>query len=533
MSVMIERLIVNPKMEIACRYFIYFVLLLPLLIFRDYTPANELGYISIADEALRNHTWFTFYTQGEIYADKPPLYLWLVMLSKLTTGGYHMWIIGTFSLLPALGILVIMDRWFRYSGIEHHPLSSNVLLMTTAFFVGPAILIRMDMLMAFFIVLSLYTFYRIYSNRHTKAEPYLLPVYIFLAVFTKGPIGILFPLASILGFLTIKKQLRTFGRYLGWRQWLIMLALFGAWFTAVYIEGGNEYLNNLLVKQTIGRGINTFHHKEPFWYYFPRMLMTFAPWSPLYLILLWLGIRKKLFTTDLHRFFAVTITVNLLLLSLISSKLDVYLLPLYPFIVYLCAAFLTQLKDEKSVKFGIGISVIIFILLFPALILFGDQLAEHIKGLLPYIGIGILSVTSLLALRLLLRCQVRKAIVYTGFGMLLMFFVVSFAIPQVNHHIGFKELAHKAKITAQKTSTEKFYYYNYQRIRNMDVYLGNGVEPVRSISKLDSIDRAGQPAIVFIREKDVRREQALREWIDTQDGRQAVGSYSWYVIGDN
>ncbi|MDD2251218.1 MAG: glycosyl transferase, partial [Candidatus Cloacimonetes bacterium] len=79
------------------RYLYYLLLLIPAFIFRDFTPANELKYISIADEALQSGTWFTFYNHGEIYADKPPLFFWLIMLSKLITGGYHMWLIGLFS----------------------------------------------------------------------------------------------------------------------------------------------------------------------------------------------------------------------------------------------------------------------------------------------------------------------------------------------------------------------------------------------------------------------------------------------------
>lgn len=85
------------------RYLSYILLLLPVFIFRDYTPANELKYISIADEAIRNNTWFTFYNHGEVYADKPPLFFWLIMLARSIAGEYYIWIIGLFSLLPAMG----------------------------------------------------------------------------------------------------------------------------------------------------------------------------------------------------------------------------------------------------------------------------------------------------------------------------------------------------------------------------------------------------------------------------------------------
>ena len=35
------------------RYLLFFACFIPLLYFRDFTPNNELKYLSIADEALR------------------------------------------------------------------------------------------------------------------------------------------------------------------------------------------------------------------------------------------------------------------------------------------------------------------------------------------------------------------------------------------------------------------------------------------------------------------------------------------------
>ena len=58
-------------------YLIWFIALLPIMILRDFTPNNELRYLSIVDEAISNGNIFTFTNQGEIYADKPPLHFGL------------------------------------------------------------------------------------------------------------------------------------------------------------------------------------------------------------------------------------------------------------------------------------------------------------------------------------------------------------------------------------------------------------------------------------------------------------------------
>ena len=91
--------------------------LLPVMILRDFTPSNELRYLSIADEALRDGHLFAFFNHGVPYADKPPLYLWLVMLGRQLFGGHCMAFLSLFSLVPAMVILRTMDRWAAESGV--------------------------------------------------------------------------------------------------------------------------------------------------------------------------------------------------------------------------------------------------------------------------------------------------------------------------------------------------------------------------------------------------------------------------------
>ncbi|MFV0483148.1 MAG: ArnT family glycosyltransferase [Bacteroidales bacterium] len=513
------------------RYIIFFILLLPLYLFRDYTPSNELKYLSIAEEALRSNTWFAFYNHGEIYADKPPLHLWLIMLSKLLTGGYHMIVIGLLSLLPALGILAVMDKWLREFKINHNPLVSNLLLMTTVMFTGSFAVVRMDMLMTLFIVLSLYTFFRIYKGVNSKADIYLLPIYIFLAVFTKGAVGFLTPLLSIAVFLAVKKKIKTFGSYLGWRQWAILLGLFAAWFTGVYIDGGSEYLNNLVFKQTVGRGVNSFHHKEPIWFYFPRMLWSFAPWILLYIAIIWTGIRNKLIKTDLQMFFAIIFLANLIMLSLVSAKLDIYLLPLYPFIVYLCSSLMSAVKNNIKIKIGMYFAALIFASLLPGFIFFGQYIPFEIKGILPYLATGSVSALSIMALWQTYKNRIDNAIVCLGFGMFLLFFFGSFVIPQVNEHIGYKKLAEKAKSISKEKQIENYYYVDFRGAENMDVFLDQQLESINSAAKLDSTDRLQQYSILFIETEDISDDKEIEKILNAEPNKWEIGAFSIFILG--
>ena len=251
------------------RYLLLFIAVLPLFIFRDLTRNNELRYLSIADEAIRDGHLFAFYNHGAAYADKPPLYLWIVMLGRLIFGNNMaglMTFMSLFSVVPSLVILWIMNRWVR-PFVSYIPArrAGQLMLYTSVYFIGSAVVLRMDMLMCMFIVLALRTFWRIYSGEsdrenHLRRDRLLFPLWVFLAIFTKGPVGILVPLVSVIVFLIVQGQWRKIGAYWGWRTWGILLALCIVWFGAVYVEGGTPYLDNLLVKQTAGRAVDAFHH---------------------------------------------------------------------------------------------------------------------------------------------------------------------------------------------------------------------------------------------------------------------------------
>lgn len=217
-------------------YWIVFILicLIPIAVWRDYTPANELRYISIADEALRNHTWFTLTNHGEPYSDKPPFYFWLIMLCKLITGEYHMGILILYSLLPALGIAHTMDKWTRGLMSSNSRATLPLFLITTGYFAGTAMVLRMDMLMVWFIILALYHFHQMYEGKgNFQKHQILMAVFIVLGFYAKAFMGILIPLVTSLLFLVYKKEARSFGKYWNWKVWSIILASLVFWFGMV------------------------------------------------------------------------------------------------------------------------------------------------------------------------------------------------------------------------------------------------------------------------------------------------------------
>ena len=173
-----------------------FLALTPVMILRDYSPSNELRYLSIVDEAISEGHVFAFTNQGQDYADKPPLYFWLMMLLKLLFGGHCMFALSMLSFIPACIIIVVMDKWLRaaYPGsfTSEQRFAMALMLGTTGLFLGMTVFLRMDMMMCMWIVLALWTFWKMeHGIGRISSQRVMLPLYTFLALFTKGPVGVL------------------------------------------------------------------------------------------------------------------------------------------------------------------------------------------------------------------------------------------------------------------------------------------------------------------------------------------------------
>jgi 4-amino-4-deoxy-L-arabinose transferase-like glycosyltransferase len=512
------------------RYALYFIAVLPIFIFRDFTPDNELRYLSIVDEALRNSSTFTFFNHGLIYADKPPLYLWIVMLGKSIFGHHSMFFLSIFSFVPALVVVYVMDKWVGKLLSEKERLIGELMLMTCGFFIGTAIVLRMDMLMCMFIVLALYTFFRIYSGEGKPRDSWLFPIFVFLAIFTKGPIGIIVPLVSTVVFLIAQKKIRSIGKYWGWKTLLILIVLCGVWFAGVYEEGGSAYLNNLLFNQTVNRAVNSFHHKEPFYYYFIAFLYSLAPWALLIAGILISGIKRKLATTDLERFFLTIGLTTFVTLSFFSSKLAVYMLPAFPFFVYLSVVWLAKSDTQKWMLTLVGIPAGILCLALPGVIVVPHFINLNGLGISPlvFIAASILSASGIITFKYLTKKQLSKGMQILSAGMLLAVFVFSFAIPKYNSMIGLKELCNQAKITAKEKGGVNYYYCNWRKGDNLDVYLGKPLEMLE-INDLYEPNKIKTPAILFTWQKVIETNDSVQTYLKGKKTHQ-TGSYYYVEI---
>jgi len=330
-------------------YVVAAVAMLPALLLRDATPDNELRYLSIADEALRDGSVWCFHNHGAVYADKPPLYMWIVMAGRALFGQYCMPFVELFSLIPMLLAGRVMNGMARSRLDIRRRQVAMLMLFTCGFFPGLALTLRMDMLLTLFIVLALREAFGMAQGVPTRRHEALLGLYTFLALFTKGPYGVLIPLLSTAVYLLMTRRVALMRRIWGWPAWAVLVGGCAVWFTGVYHEGGSEYLNNLLFHQTVDRAHSAFTHDRPWWYYAVCVWYVMAPWS---LFIAWTVIARRHAAArgDFRKLMIAVFCTTLVMLSCVSSKLQVYLLPAIPFGVYWGASLMSGKKLQKIVR---------------------------------------------------------------------------------------------------------------------------------------------------------------------------------------
>lgn len=492
-------------------YILAVLMLLPIIMTRDFTPDNELRYLSIADEALRNHSFLTFTHHGVMYADKPPLYLLLVMACKTLAGGYHAWMLGMLSVIPMIVIMRTMDSWMASEGYCLCRRMAMPMLATTALVTGAAMVERMDMLFTMFVVLAMRSFYNMYKGGSgAKTSRWLFPMYMFLAVFTKGALGLLIPLASVTVFLAVTRQLSRWTEFFSLRIWAVMLALTAAWFIGVCAEAGGAYLEEMLVRQTMGRAFNSFHHQRPLWHYAVAVTYCSLPWTPVIIYVAVNSLRRKSVCSDLQKLLIVTPLTTLALLSCISSKLDIYMLPAYPFLIYFTAMFIPEVSRNKWACAGMGVVGALLCAVLPtyAVMTGMDAFALYDTAAL-WATATVLTLAGVCTLAAALRKRLELTISAMTAGLACAVLTAGFATNTINPYIGYGTACRQALRQADGRPGDVLVDSRISHAEDMDVYLGNRMKIVR----LDSLrkEEIANAAAIIVREDKPKHAVCLPE----------------------
>ena len=319
--------------------FYWLILLVSALLLRPLIPVDETRYLSVAWEMWRNGDFLVPHLNGETYAHKPPLLFWLMHAGWWLFGVNEVWprLIAPLLSLACLHLAQLLAGRL-WPGKEQIAFRVPWILFGTFVWLIFYTLVQFDMLLVFCTLLGMLGL--LDAGRGKASGWWLLALAMGLGLLAKGPVILLHLLpAGLLAPLWIPEKRENWGR---WYGTLFLCVLGGAvmvlaWAIPAGLEGGEAYRNAIFWGQTANRVVNSFAHRQPWWWYLPMLPLLLLPWSlwPR----LWKSVRRlRQVKQDRGlRFLASWILPTLVLFSLVSGKQIKYLLPLLPALALLIA----------------------------------------------------------------------------------------------------------------------------------------------------------------------------------------------------
>ncbi len=325
------------------RYLLWSVCLASLLIgvtivSRPVLPIDETRYLSVAWEAHFRGDYLVSHLNGHPYSHKPPLLFWLInavwFLSDV--GGPAARLVSPVAGIMCLVLTQTITRrlWpASTTTINCAPLVHVALLLWTCF----CSVTMFDTLLTCCTMTALLGVLLAADGRFTSG--WLLAGFsLGLGILTKGPVILVHALPAAVMAPWWAPQIRTrlVRWYAGLGSAIVLAATIGlSWAIPSAIAGGEPYYSELLFSQTAGRMVNSFAHREPFWWYIPVLPLCLTPWILSGAV--WRGRGMTSLDAGL-KFLLCWAGGSLLILSLVSGKQVYYLLPMLP----ACSIILTR-----------------------------------------------------------------------------------------------------------------------------------------------------------------------------------------------
>ena len=327
--------------------FLLFLGLVP----RELWGVDEPLVGTIVREMVADGQWLVPHLNGELYAEKPPLYFWLSALPALLTGTLIPLWLRLPSTLASIGCLWLTYRMGARLFNTRTGLLAAGILSTSLLYALASQITRMDMPLTLLIMAVFYGFVRFMEEESVSAaDRWALSLYplVGLAFLTKGPIGPVVPAFVIGSVLLWQRDWRAVLHLRPITGTLLACAVVLPWLIPAVLQEGIGYARLLILQQSLGRAISSFSHNRPFYYYLYTFPITFLPW--LFFLpgaFRWLWRQRG--SMEWRVPFLVSWTLGLFLfLSVMSGKLVIYMLPLFPGLALMIAAWWDSVLSSEE-----------------------------------------------------------------------------------------------------------------------------------------------------------------------------------------
>lgn len=300
---------------------------------RPLAHPDEGRYSEISREMAASGDWVTPRLNGIKYFEKPPLQYWASAAAFTLLGEGEL----TARLYTALcGLLALFAVGFtarRLAGDDSALLAVGVLL-SSPYFLGLAGVVTLDMGLTAWTTVAVCAFLLAAAGPEGGRRRWMLVAWagMALAVLSKGLIGIVFPAAAIFLHCLVNRDWRLLARLEWLRGTTLFLAITAPWFVLVSFANP-EFPHFFFVHEHFERFLTRSHRREePWWYFWPILLVGFLPWMFAVATAAAEGWRREAAGGPFPwRRFALLWTASVMVFfSASGSKLPAYILPVFP-----------------------------------------------------------------------------------------------------------------------------------------------------------------------------------------------------------
>lgn len=280
---------------------------------------------------------------GQPFIEKPPLYYWMTALAFRIAGGPNVAAARAVSGLAGLLTLAVLFVWVSRARSFDTAAVSTVLLSTGVAFVTSVHWVRIDAVLLLFCTISIWAAWERVGRAGGPRFLALFYAGLVLALWTKGLIGPVLVVSGLVTYAAISRSVRVLAPLRPVAGTLVLALAVAALAAAIASEGGAAALRTWFWVNHVERFVHPVAtgHQRPFAYYAWTLPTAIAPWLVPFLALF--HFRGRLWRPDradatLMRYALAMALGPLVVLSLASSKREVYLLPLLPPLALLMAS---------------------------------------------------------------------------------------------------------------------------------------------------------------------------------------------------
>ncbi|TVZ27682.1 4-amino-4-deoxy-L-arabinose transferase [Gillisia sp. Hel_I_86] len=330
------------------------------------SETSEARYAEISKEMVISGDYLHPTLLGIKHYHKPPLTYYISSL------GYAIFGINEFGARFFLGIALLLQIYlvFRigYLLLKDEKIAYASAVIYSSF---PIVLIAVrnlttDAFLVTFILWSIYLWLK-YQKSKKPMDLYGFFTVLGLAFLTKGPVGLIPSLLFIVCYKFYYKEKIKFSLPVLFGA-ILTLAISGSWFLAIILDDPKVW-DYFIQEQIINRATNAdqFHRSQPIWYYLLLAPVLGLPWVIFIITYLLKKIKLEWKQSLLLKIILSTSVLLFILFSLFSSKLILYILPIFPFIALLGGMLLYKFS-KKQLGYFIKCYYALFIILILALI---------------------------------------------------------------------------------------------------------------------------------------------------------------------